>query len=1837
MKARLHAQVVQVLMLVALVAACARTLEVPQPVPNQGYLGGRLVEADPGTDLTRPIAQGSISIPNTNLSAVSDVNGNFVIGPLPEGRYRLQFSGASSAGGQRKRLLSSVGVTRGATTSLGDISLKQNAELAGRVLLGTQQLGNAGITVFVPGTDFVTTTADSGAWLLRQLPEGVVRAAAFRPGYRPATTTDLVIQGGTVTSAIDLVITPEPPLKALLAGTVLVLDAPNSGGVVVKVLSLTSQKTLATATTSPDGAFALADLDPDLYTLTAEAPDRPVARVPNLAVGAGLEVRLADPIVLGKAGSAAANAQCTDSAQCDAGRVCSNGTCADCASSSQCGAGSSCRSGRCQRDCTSNADCPGQVCGAGRCRPCAASAECGSPALVCSGAGQCAHCRDRLDCAAGQACLPPGCGSCAVDVDCGAGATCVSGSCVPGSCSSNDGCPLARACVSHACGSCSADLDCRFGQLCVTGVCISGNCRTSAQCSGGLTCTAFQCAACNNDGDCGTGQLCLPTAQGQRCSPGDCRDTSNCSGAKSGLVCFGNTCTSCGGPVSCAAGQVCSSGVCLNVPLHTVTVAISGSGAVTGSPGTISCAGGSGTCSGVFKLGDQLTLTASPAAAFFFGGWSGAPGCSGSPSCTFVVTSDVIAAAVFNAGAPLSVATVGPGTVTSSPAAISCPGTCSATFAIGAVITLTATPVFGYALAGWSGGGCTGTGPCATTLAQATTVTATFVKEPVLTVAPGGAGTGTITSSPAGINCTINAGALTGSCSAPFGSGTAVKLSASSTPSAFGGWLSGGCSGAGSCNLALVADTTVSATFGTVVTLSLTVTGPGAVSADSGAIANCGAGGSCSGSYPAGTAVQLTSTPRAGAALSGWGSDCAASTGTICTLSMSQARTASATFTTVTALSPLAGDLQSAPAGTPLPGSVILKVAAVSGGAPLASAPVTLAGPPGSVVTPRTAISDATGQAVFAVRLSRTLGAQTFTASTPTAQLGLTVTGTATAPAAGLISTLVNIDHVAGSSGIPGPGITARINSPSGLAMALDGTLFLSSFNNNQIFALSPAGVLSVLAGTGSCGHAGDLGPATAAQLCNPYDLALDETNGRRMLYVADGNAIRAIDLLASTPSISTFAGGGTAGSPGYGDGGPATSAALSAPQHIALDPAGAFLYVVDNGIARFRRIDLSTRLISTWLSVPANVICGASNCAGYVHDCGIAFDPQGTAYVTWDPFVYNGCTGGSGGAAVFRVGTGGSTTQVAGGGTSTSDGVPPLTASFAPAASRLLFDKGGNLFVVENQGHRIRRIEAGVGRISTLAGTGTAGFAGELSDARQAQLSYPFAAVFDANQNLIFSDGGNSSLRTIWSAGAPAAATATLSITSANPQTVVVDQAAATLSVKLLDPAGQPLVGYTVNWGATDPGGAIYTSNSSTNSAGVAASLARGGLLPNASYRFTAAFTPFGGPAPASSVTLTVNTTPPQAGAMFSIVDPDHLSGADGVPGPATRAHVNDPTGTAVAKDGTLYLADYTNNQVYALSPSGALSLVAGTGTCGHAGDGGAATAAQICNPLDLALDETHARRTLYLIDTSLVRAVDLTAATPTISTFAGGGTAATGPAPGYGDGNAATFAVLNFPQHLAVDPAGNFLYLVDNGAAPTAPAYGTGRFRRVDLSTGKIDTWLSVPANVICGPSNCSAYVHDCAIGFDPQGTAYVSWDPFVFNGCTGGAGGGAVFRTGPGTPPSTTLVAGGGSNTGEGVLATSASLSPALSQVFIEPAGKLYVVERLAHRIRKLSDLTASATVSTVVGTGAAGNGADFLSPLGTALNSPWSIAVLPDGKMVIADSGNHVVRTIWPPYP
>ncbi|MGC2447769.1 MAG: alkaline phosphatase family protein [Candidatus Sulfotelmatobacter sp.] len=307
-----------------------------------------------------------------------------------------------------------------------------------------------------------------------------------------------------------------------------------------------------------------------------------------------------------------------------------------------------------------------------------------------------------------------------------------------------------------------------------------------------------------------------------------------------------------------------------------VTASPATGGTITSSPAGISCPG---TCTASFPQNMQVTLSATPGTNDLFGGWSGA--CSGSSTCKLTMTAAETVTATFAAGATLTVTTAGTGTgkVTSSPAGISCPGTCTAKFALNTQVTLTEAPGATYYFGGWSGA-CSGTTTCSVTMKAAENVAAAFSPAGVLTITESGNGTGTVTSSPAGINCP-------GTCTATFPPSTQVTLS--ETPGAnyyFGGW-SGACSGMATCSVSMTVPESVVAAFtsGDVLTVTTSGSGAGTVTSSPAGI-NCTTGSTtgCTAAFPPNTAVTLNETTTPPNVFSGWSGACTGTAGCNLTL-----------------------------------------------------------------------------------------------------------------------------------------------------------------------------------------------------------------------------------------------------------------------------------------------------------------------------------------------------------------------------------------------------------------------------------------------------------------------------------------------------------------------------------------------------------------------------------------------------------------------------------------------------------------------------------------------------------------------------------------------------------------------------------------------------------------------------------------------------------------------------------------------------------------------------------------------------------------------------------------
>ncbi len=232
----------------------------------------------------------------------------------------------------------------------------------------------------------------------------------------------------------------------------------------------------------------------------------------------------------------------------------------------------------------------------------------------------------------------------------------------------------------------------------------------------------------------------------------------------------------------------------------------SGAGAITSSPAGIDCGS---DCTELYPGGQLVTLSATASMGSHFTGWSGG-GCSGTGVCT--VTID--AAMVVSAGFALDAHTItlvksgsGSGTVSSSPFAILCGPTCSASVLFGTQLTFTASPAADSTFSGWSGAGCSGTGPCTLTVSGDLSLGAAFTQIlSTLTVTRLGAGEGVVSSMPAGILC----GAT---CSSSFPRSASVQLTASPTSdSVFTGW-GGACAGTGPCTVSMAQARSVSATF----------------------------------------------------------------------------------------------------------------------------------------------------------------------------------------------------------------------------------------------------------------------------------------------------------------------------------------------------------------------------------------------------------------------------------------------------------------------------------------------------------------------------------------------------------------------------------------------------------------------------------------------------------------------------------------------------------------------------------------------------------------------------------------------------------------------------------------------------------------------------------------------------------------------------------------------------------------------------------------------------------------------------------------------------------------
>jgi sugar lactone lactonase YvrE len=295
-----------------------------------------------------------------------------------------------------------------------------------------------------------------------------------------------------------------------------------------------------------------------------------------------------------------------------------------------------------------------------------------------------------------------------------------------------------------------------------------------------------------------------------------------------------------------------------------------------------------------------------------------------------------------------------------------------------------------------------------------------------------------------------------------------------------------------------------------------------------------------------------------------------------------------------------------------------------------------------------------------------------------------------------------------------------------------------------------------------------------------------------------------------------------------------------------------------------------------------------------------------------------------------------------------------------------IALDSSGNLYIGDQHDNRIRMVNAS-GIISTVAGNGAVGFSGDGGAATSAQLYLPTGVALDYSGNLYVADTGNNRIRKVSTSGI-------ITTVAGNGTEGYGGDGGAATSAQLSSP-------FAVTLDATRN---LYITDKR-----------------NIRIR-------------------RVNTS-----GIITTVAGDGTAGYGGDGGAATSAQLHDPCGIAVDASGNLYIADNGNNRIRKVSTSGIISTVAGDGTPGHSGDGGAATSAQLWGPVGLALDSSG---NLYIAE-ELSNCIRKVTTSGIISTAAGNGTG------GYaGDGGAATLAELNLPLGIALDASGN-LYIAEEG----------------------------------------------------------------------------------------------------------------------------------------------------------------------------------------------------------
>jgi sugar lactone lactonase YvrE len=871
----------------------------------------------------------------------------------------------------------------------------------------------------------------------------------------------------------------------------------------------------------------------------------------------------------------------------------------------------------------------------------------------------------------------------------------------------------------------------------------------------------------------------------------------------------------------------------------------------------------------------------------------------------------------------------------------------------------------------------------------------------------------------------------------------------------------------------------------------------------------------------------------------------------------------------------------------------------------------------------------------------------------------------------------------AGFSGDGGPATSAELNWPYAVSFDAAGNLYIADTLNNRIRKVNAAtGIITTVAGNGVGGFGGDGGPATEAELFYPYGLISDAAGN---LYIGDVTNCRIRMVNAATGTITTIAGNGLAGA--TGDGGLATDAEVDAPIGLALDASGD-LYFADEVQYRVREIDAVTGIITTVAGDGVRGYSGDGGQATLAQLSGlgnVTLDTAGNLYIA---DVLND--------RVRKVeASTGIITTVAGDGTpgySGDDGPATAAEFYWPWAVAL--DVDGNLYVADAADEHIRRVDAGTGIITTVAGDGIPGYSGDGGPAVNADLNDPSGLALDALGNLYIADTQNSRVRIV----RPHAVIATITTLTAIPTTLPVGQSV-TLTATVTAASGGTPAGTVTFYNGTYLLGTATLSDS--GEASTTLTLGQGSYSITASYSGSTTDAPSQSDPPvivtvegiATTTSLTTSATSLTAGQTLTLT-----ATVTAISGATPTGPVAFFNGTALLGNGSLsgtgvamlvltpaagtysITASYSGSLTDDASVSSAITVTVTSGTTTspniytvagddlntYGGDGGLATSAGLFNPNDAILD---AAGNLYIADTMNNRVRRVDAVTGIITTVAGNGVAGYG-----GDGGPATSAELYSPMTVTFDSAGN-LYIAD---------FGNNRVREVNAATGAITTVAGNGSSTFGGdggPATGAGINGPYIVVFDATGDFYIDAS---FDSCIrkvtaatgiistiagnanvtagyGGDGGPAVdallnFPYGMAMDASgdlyiadtsnnrirkiaastsiITTVAGNGIQgySGDGGLAADAEFY-SVTGIAFDAAGDLYIADANNSRIRTVN--AATGIITTVAGDGTAGFSGDGGPATSAQLSFPSGVSIDPAGNFYIADNDNQRIRFVGPP--